>query len=144
MGTRAPGSIVEEDAVELDDMILISIDDHVVEPPDMFEGHVPRSTATTRRGWCAATKGIERWMFQGRAGRQHGPERGGHRGRRRSGACDPTAFAEMRPGAYDVHERVRDMNRNGVLASMCFPTFGGFSAGAFNRVPRTRTSPRRC
>jgi predicted TIM-barrel fold metal-dependent hydrolase len=35
----------------------------------------------------------------------------------------------MRPGVYDVHERVRDMNRNGILASMCFPTFTGFSAG---------------
>ena len=26
---------------------------------------------------------------------------------------DPAGFAEMRPGVYDVHERVRDMNRNG-------------------------------
>jgi predicted TIM-barrel fold metal-dependent hydrolase len=34
----------------------------------------------------------------------------------------------MRPGVYDVHERVRDMSRNGILASMCFPTFTGFSA----------------
>ena len=41
---------------------------------------------------------------------------------------DPAGFAEMRPGVYDVHERVRDMNRNGILASMCFPTFTGFSA----------------
>ena len=40
----------------------------------------------------------------------------------------------MRPGAYDVHERVRDMNRNGILASMCFPTFAGFSAGTFQRA----------
>jgi predicted TIM-barrel fold metal-dependent hydrolase len=47
---------------------------------------------------------------------------------------DPTAFAEMRPGAFDVHERVRDMNRNGILASMCFPTMAGFSAGTFLRA----------
>jgi predicted TIM-barrel fold metal-dependent hydrolase len=40
----------------------------------------------------------------------------------------------MRPGAFDVHERVRDMNRNGILASMCFPTFAGFSAGTFLRA----------
>jgi predicted TIM-barrel fold metal-dependent hydrolase len=39
----------------------------------------------------------------------------------------------MRPGAYDIHERVRDMNRNGVFASMCFPTFPGFSAGHLSR-----------
>ncbi len=38
----------------------------------------------------------------------------------------------MRPGVYDVHERVRDMNRNGILASMCFPTFTGFSARHLN------------
>ena len=24
-----------------EDMILVSVDDHVVEPPDMFEQHVP-------------------------------------------------------------------------------------------------------
>ena len=39
----------------------------------------------------------------------------------------------MRPGAYDVHERVRDMDRNGVLATMCFPSFPGFSAGPSRR-----------
>ena len=33
---------------------------------------------------------------------------------------EPSTFAEMRPGAYDVHERVRDMNHNGILSSMCF------------------------
>jgi predicted TIM-barrel fold metal-dependent hydrolase len=44
---------------------------------------------------------------------------------------DPTTYAEMRPGAYDVHERVRDMNRNGILASMCFPSFVGFSGRYF-------------
>ena len=24
-----------------EDMILVSVDDHVVEPPDMFDGHLP-------------------------------------------------------------------------------------------------------
>ena len=47
---------------------------------------------------------------------------------------DPTTFAEMRPGAYDIHERIRDMNRNGILASMCFPTFAGFSARTFQEA----------
>ena len=47
---------------------------------------------------------------------------------------DPVGFAEMRPGAYDIHERVRDMNRNGVLASMCFPTFAGFAGGMFQEA----------
>jgi len=40
---------------------------------------------------------------------------------------DPATFDEIRPGAHDVHERIRDMNRNGVFGTMCFPTFPGFS-----------------
>jgi predicted TIM-barrel fold metal-dependent hydrolase len=40
----------------------------------------------------------------------------------------------MRPGAYDVHERVQDMNRNGILASMCFPSFVGFSGRFFQEA----------
>ena len=55
---------------------------------------------------------------------------------------DPTTFAEMRPGAYDIHQRVRDMNRNGVLASMCFPTFAGFSAGTFQQAQDKDAGPR--
>jgi hypothetical protein len=33
---------------------------------------------------------------------------------------DPVGYAEMRPGCYDIDERVRDMDANGVLASMSF------------------------
>ena len=28
-------------AVKKDDMILISVDDHIIEPPDMFRDHLP-------------------------------------------------------------------------------------------------------
>ncbi len=27
--------------MDMNDMILVSIDDHMVEPPDMYENHVP-------------------------------------------------------------------------------------------------------
>ncbi|MEO1934565.1 MAG: amidohydrolase family protein, partial [Myxococcales bacterium] len=43
----------------------------------------------------------------------------------------PTAYDQMRPGCYDVNERVRDMNVNGVLAQMCFPSFPQFSGSLF-------------
>jgi predicted TIM-barrel fold metal-dependent hydrolase len=75
--------------------------------------------------------GVDQWMYQGRPQGVSGlnavvswpAEEWGR---------DPAGFAEMRPGVYDVHERVRDMNRNGILASMCFPTFTGFSARHLN------------
>jgi predicted TIM-barrel fold metal-dependent hydrolase len=44
---------------------------------------------------------------------------------------EPTSFEEMRPGCYDVDERVKDMNAGGVLASMNFPSFPGFSGRLF-------------
>ena len=54
---------------------------------------------------------------------------------------DPTSMAEMRPGAYDIHERVRDMNRNGILASMCFPVVRRVQRRLL--LQRARPRPRR-
>ena len=44
---------------------------------------------------------------------------------------EPTAFDEMRPGCYDVDERIKDMNAGGVLGSMNFPSFPGFAGRLF-------------
>ena len=46
---------------------------------------------------------------------------------------EPTSFDQLRPGTYDIHERIRDMNANGVLASMCFPSFPGLCGALFMR-----------
>jgi predicted TIM-barrel fold metal-dependent hydrolase len=119
--------------MRVDEMILVSIDDHVVEPPDMFARHVPAKYNDDAPKVVKNDEGVEQWVFQG--------ETAGSMGLnavvtwpKEDWGMDPTSFAEMRPGAYDVHERVRDMNRNGILASMCFPTFAGFSAGTFRRA----------
>ena len=97
--------------MKLDDMILVSIDDHV-----SSRRHVraPRAGEVPRPGpeVVVADDGIEQWVFQGSVAGTIGlnavvawPKE--------DWGFDPTTFAEMRPGAYDVHERVRDMNRNG-------------------------------
>ncbi len=119
--------------MRIDDMILVSIDDHVIEPRDMFERHVPDKYKDDAPRVVTNDSGIEQWTFQGATAGSMGlnavvtwPKE--------DWGLDPTSFAEMRPGAYDVHERIRDMNRNGILASMCFPTFAGFSAGTFRRA----------
>ena len=48
---------------------------------------------------------------------------------------DPTSWDEMRPGCFDVHERVKDMNAAGVLGSMNFPSFPGFCGRLFADEP---------
>src|SRR5262249_3248981 len=50
-------------------------------------------------------------------------------------ALDPQAYSDMRRGCFDVDERVRDMNANGVLASMNFPSWPGFAARQFLHTP---------
>ncbi|OHV67066.1 amidohydrolase family protein [Pseudofrankia sp. BMG5.36] len=117
--------------MNVDEMVLVSIDDHVVEPPDMFRNTVPAKWADEAPHVVTDSGGVDRWVYQGKTVGVSGlnavvswpAEEWGR---------DPAGFAEMRPGVYDIHERVRDMDRNGILASMCFPTFAGFSAGHLN------------
>ncbi|MQY18846.1 amidohydrolase family protein [Nocardia macrotermitis] len=120
--------------MNIDDMILVSIDDHVVEPINMFDGHVPKKYADLAPKVIVDDKGIDRWVYRDRPTGVTGlnavvswpAEEWGY---------DPAGYAEMRPGVYDVHERIRDMNVNGILSSMCFPTFAGFSAGHLAHFP---------
>ena len=48
---------------------------------------------------------------------------------------DPMRYEDMRPGCYDVHERVRDMSAGGQLAGLNFPNFTGFSGQVLNAGP---------
>jgi predicted TIM-barrel fold metal-dependent hydrolase len=116
-----------------EDMILVSVDDHVVEPPNMFEQHLsPEWKGKAPK--VVSRHGADVWIFQGQpipniglnavVGRR--PEEYG---------VEPTAYDQMRPGCFDVNERIRDMNANGVLASMCFPSYPSFCGALFARQP---------
>ena len=80
-----------------DDLILVSIDDHVVEPPDMFLKHVPAKYKAEAPIVVTDDKGVDQWIYQGRPQGVSGlnavvswpPEEWGR---------DPAGFAEMRPG----------------------------------------------
>ena len=116
--------------MHVDDLILVSIDDHVVEPPDMFDRHSPAKYRDRVPHVIIGDDGNEKWVFEGQQIGSMGLNAVVSWPKEEWG-FDPISFAEMRPGAYDIHERVRDMNRNGILASMCFPTFAGFSGTTF-------------
>ncbi|MHB8439361.1 MAG: amidohydrolase family protein [Acidimicrobiales bacterium] len=115
------------------DLILVSVDDHVVEPPDMFEGRVPAAFKGREPRIVHKEDGTDVWVYEGNeipnvglnavVGRP--PEEYG---------IEPTSFDEMRPGCFDIKERVRDMNVNGVLGSMCFPSFVQFCGQLFART----------
>ena len=44
---------------------------------------------------------------------------------------NPLNYDEMRPGCYDPVARLDDMDRAGVLASLCFPTLPRFCGQLF-------------
>jgi len=113
-----------------DDLILVSVDDHVVEPPGMFEQHLPQQYKALAPKVVRKKDGSDVWYFNGQqipnlalnavVGRP--PEEYG---------MEPTSYDQLRPGCFDIHERIRDMNANGVLASMCFPSFPTFTGMKF-------------
>ena len=145
--TPASGSTPECTGVcmQLDDLVLVSVDDHVVEPPDLFEGHIADRWRDLAPRMVERDDGADVWQYDGKeivniglnavAGRP--PEEYG---------MEPTSLHEMRPGCYDIHERVRDMDANGVLGSMCFPSFpnlcGQLFARSKDKRPRSRSSRR--
>ncbi len=51
--------------MRIEDMILVSIDDHVIEPRDMFERHVPEKYKGDAPRVVTNDSGIEQWTFQG-------------------------------------------------------------------------------
>ncbi len=113
-----------------DDMILISVDDHTVEPPDMFKNHLPKKYADDAPRLVHNADGSDCWQFRdtvipnvalnavaGRPKEEYGIE--------------PQGLDEIRPGCYNVDERIKDMNAGGILASICFPSFPGFAGRLF-------------
>jgi predicted TIM-barrel fold metal-dependent hydrolase len=113
-----------------EDMIFISVDDHVVEPPDMFEGRLPQKYADAAPKVVRTDAGNDVWTFNGAAIPNIGLNAVAGRPKEEYGV-NPTAFDEMRAGCWDVNERVKDMSAGGVLATMNFPSFPSFSGRLF-------------
>ena len=99
----------------------------------MFQNHLPAKYKDAAPRVVVAEDGSDVWLYEGQqlpniglnavAGKPH-EEYG----------IEPTTFAEMRTGCYDIHDRVKDMNANGVLGSMCFPSFPQFCGQLFART----------
>jgi len=120
--------------VNVDDMIILSIDDHTIEPPDLFEGRMPAKYVDRAPRLTRDSDGFDHWVFDGKSVATVGLNATVSWPKEEWG-LNPGSMAEMRPGAYRIDERVRDMDRNGILASMCFPSMVGFSGGRLQDNP---------
>jgi predicted TIM-barrel fold metal-dependent hydrolase len=113
---------------------VISVDDHLVEPPDMFEGRLPARLADRAPRVVETDRGHQVWEFDGQQYTQVGMN--AVAGRRRDRVTlEPTRFEDMRRGCWDIHARIHDMDLNGVWASLNFPSqITGFSGRVFSQA----------
>jgi predicted TIM-barrel fold metal-dependent hydrolase len=113
-----------------DDVQPISVDDHVVEPPNVFTDHIePRFRDRAPR--IVDRDRVQGWLWEDRfypLSFQGNPQtrrfREGEAGRGTD--LEARRYEDMIPAAYDVHERVGAMDEDGVWAELLFPTFPRF------------------
>jgi len=139
--------------MQLEDLILVSVDDHAVEPPDLFEGRLPQKyaevaprlvrkdiradaaePATAERG--SQREFIDVWQFMGAELPNIGPERRSRAVRPRSTRWTRSRSTTCGPVVTTSTNRVKDMNANGLLGSMCFPSFPQFCGQLFARAAK--------
>lgn len=112
---------------------IISVDDHLVEPPGMFDGRLPSKLAGLAPKVVETVEGHEVWEFDGRIYFQVGLNAVVGRPRE-DWLVEPTRFEDMRRGCYDPDARARDMDINGIWASVNFPSqITGFCGSVFSR-----------
>ena len=110
---------------------LISVDDHVVEPPHTFEGRLPSNLQPRAPHIIETEQGHQVWEFEGERFTQVGMNAVAGR-RPETVKLEPFRFDQMRPGCYDIGPRVRDMDLGGIWASVNFPSqITGFCGRVF-------------
>ncbi len=110
---------------------VISVDDHLVEPPDMFEGRLPAKYQDLAPKIVETEQGHQVWEFDGQRYTQVGMNAVAGR-RPETVKLEPFRFEDMRKGCWDIHERIKDMDINGVWASVNFPSMiTGFCGRVF-------------
>lgn len=108
---------------------MISVDDHILEPPHVWQERVPKKFKENAPRFVRDDKG-EAWVYAGR--RMPTPGLSAVAGKKAEDFTPlPITYEEMRPGCYDAKARIEDMNRGGVAASLCFPSLPGFCAETF-------------
>ncbi len=132
---------------------IISVDDHVVEPPHVWQDWLPgayrdRGPRVERRGigsmrhvgggqysqtFVADGPQADCWVFEDLVyiHKRHVAAVGFDRD---DMSMSPITYDEMRPGCYEPKARVEDMETNWVEASLCFPTFPRFCGQTFTEA----------
>ncbi len=118
--------------MKIENMILASLDDHLIEPPTLFDKHLTIEQKKYAPTFQTDDSGIDYWLFDDQRAGNIGLNAVVGRPKNEYG-MEPVSFSQMREGCYDLKKRVDDMNVNGVLASLPFPTVVGMDGIIFHK-----------
>ena len=112
---------------------IVSVDDHLIEPPDLFEGRLPSALQDRAPRVVDTDNGRQAWEYEGDLYPNVGLNAVVGRPKD-EWSMEPANFDEMRKGCWDIDARVADMDAAGIAASVCFPSLiAGFAGGVFSR-----------
>jgi predicted TIM-barrel fold metal-dependent hydrolase len=113
-----------------DDAKIISVDDHVIEHGRVWLDRLPAKYADRAPRIELMPDGNETWIYEGQLAGNFALNAVAGKHPREFG-MDPRRYDDMLPGCYNIEERVKDMDTEGVWAQLCFPNFGGFAGSKF-------------
>ncbi|WP_216915839.1 amidohydrolase family protein [Nocardia noduli] len=108
---------------------LISVDDHVLEPPNVWQDRIAANDRD-RAPKLVRDGDAETWVYENRSVPTNGLSAVVGKSAEEF-SPEAVTYAEMRPGCYDAAARVEDMNEAGILASLSFPSFPRFCGQIF-------------
>jgi predicted TIM-barrel fold metal-dependent hydrolase len=114
-----------------DDMQIVSVDDHLVEHPRVWQDRLPNKFKEAGPH-IVEQGGKHMWRYEGQLYPNIGLNAVAGKPRE-EWALDPVRYEDMLPGCYDPKARIPDMDIDGIQAAVCFPSFPGFAGGMFYR-----------
>jgi predicted TIM-barrel fold metal-dependent hydrolase len=111
---------------------LVSVDDHVLEPPHVWETRLPAKYRDVGPRIVRDEQG-EAWVFEHKRMPTTGLSAAAGKKNDEFSPLSVT-YEDMRPGCYEPNARIEDMNRAGVLASLSFPSFPRFCGQTFTEA----------
>ncbi len=139
-------------STERDIPLIVSVDDHVVEPPDLFERWLPAKFRSHPDAPRVERRGLESMTYRGGTTYEfvwsddapkadcwlYGDLIAPHKRHvaavgfsRDEMTASPITYDEMRDGCYNPAARLADMDVDHVESSLCFPTMPRFCGQTF-------------
>jgi predicted TIM-barrel fold metal-dependent hydrolase len=109
---------------------LISVDDHILEPGHLWIDRVAAKDRDRAPHIQLDENGMDFWTYDGKKFPSSGLSAVAGKSKEEF-SPEPLPYSEMRPGCYDPKARLEDMDRAGILASLCFPTITRFCGQMF-------------